>query len=149
MNNQKRIEEVAELLRAQIHKDICVSTACVKVLETLPEFKSPPKSEWVECWERMPNVFPIRDVLVRYDGGIAKCTANEVPGFCNALAWMEIPPYVPPESELVRLARENAKHYFGASGCITAVQFIKDMERKIADARDDRSREGNQDVENV
>lgn len=104
--SKERIEEVADEIAGDWYcKDgmrDALKLAIVGVLEKRPEFQEP-RSPWVQCSERMPSHH--HEVLWHWKNGFLQYgTITGVTDDCvsKPIAWMEIPPYVAPESELVR-----------------------------------------------
>ncbi len=110
MESNKRVEEVARCIK-KIMCPGCTNdlyNPIVQYVATLPEFH--PRSEWIECKDRMPDVN--RQVFWRFKNGTHgnyKFSDLFAPCQRDAIAWLdfEIPPYVPPESELVRRFRDQ------------------------------------------
>lgn len=104
MSIQERIEEVAEKIVALWQRGGIRSRAAIhEVLSECVEFQEP-KSPWVLCSERMPPEKAF--VVMKPIGGapLFASTFDSTRYFDKAMiqAWMEIPPFTPPESELVR-----------------------------------------------
>ena len=102
----KRVEEVANSLR-----EIVTGRGNMKFdeyLSNLPEFQEQ-KSPWVQCSERMPPLHEF--VVVETDGrALVLASFNGTPN-PRWIAWCPIPPYVRPESELVRRWKEEFSNH--------------------------------------
>ncbi len=136
----KRAEEVAKEICSDRDYNDCEAFYIARLLSKEPEFQSP-KSEWIECKDCWPENQPrVKRIFIWRDGS----TANEFPDqigrtYHPPIAWMEIPPYVPAESELVRRVQERLrKHGFHEStppSWSAYFQSLTEAEQELADGK--------------
>jgi hypothetical protein len=125
--NEKRIEEVAKKIGELKHPYVENTAA---YLRTLPEFNAP-VSPWVQCSERLPK--DGKTVVLAHKKSYTITLSFDRQLGTTAIAWMEIPPYVASESELVRRfrARVNDKSLEG----INVIEALKQVEKELADGK--------------
>ncbi len=155
MSNQKRIEEVAREIWAHLqcwpnvrdsHPNVRDSqTEFVKYFNEVAksiesEFQSPPKSEWVECSERMPETH--NQIVAMYVDNSNEFTCLqeivEVGSLKEFVAWYHVPPYVPPESKLLKKYKtflDANKDERGMIEVEKAIKMFKMSEKEIADGK--------------
>ena len=130
---KERIDEIARKIDGCFQRpDITfVWQAAAEVLGMLPEFQAAPKSAWVQCSERMPPneqieflAKPSRD---QASAPVVACGNYICRSRSDFIAWTEIPPYVPPESELVRRLTPKLTP--------EALAWVKLYEKEIADGK--------------
>ncbi len=137
MNNQKRIEEVAQALCSIV---LCAPSDFYTqrfrgFLAALPEFQFPPKSEWLEFTGLGGNGFDNHTayLLLLSEGGVV-LGSLQTHGGAKIKAFMPIPLYVPPESELVRRFAVEWKEH-GHGGYSDPVALLNKVEKELENER--------------
>lgn len=136
MTKEERIKEVALDLRQHLFchgkcnwtDSVAWVPVIAQFLSQLPEYQEP-KSPWVQCSERMP---PLHEFVVVETDGL-ELLLTSFKGIANPrwVAWLPLPPYVAPESELVRrfIEKLKAAHYTTAG--TPCVQWLREVEKEM------------------
>lgn len=125
--SKERIEEVARRLAMMVSLGDRATELQSKFAVVLKEFQATP-CQWVQCSERWPDInIP---VMWRSENGCQEYYSHRNMDMKKPIAWMEIPPYTAPESELVRRFRSAYKN--APEGVI---DVIKQCEKELADGK--------------
>jgi hypothetical protein len=131
----ERISEVAAKIEAAIFNPgaLQATVALHRVLQSLPEFQEP-KSPWVDG---APIGGAERLILQQTNGEVILCYRFHESNYGEGtiVAHMLIPPYVPPESELVRRVKALKSTNTSHVAVELVVALVQAYEKEKADGK--------------